>query len=130
MQLLLGILAVLLAILILILAGMLSHFFAMAKRGKSAAGVTLKKSDIEELLFTGKTSQARGAASAWRKAQPKNPAAYLLLAKANFQLGDLVETKRVLEELLEFSPESSFAVEPYLERIKELLEKNRPRAVD
>ena len=102
----------------------------MSRRGKSATGVQFKRGEIEELLATGKTAAARTEASRWRRAQPRNPAAYLLLAKAHFQLGELIETKRVLEELLEFSPDSEFAAKPYLARIKQSLEKSRPRAVE
>jgi tetratricopeptide (TPR) repeat protein len=130
MQTLLVILIALVAILTLVLGGILAHFLAMAKKGKSAAGIVLKRSDIEDLLFAGDAASARTAASAWRRAQPKNPAAYLLLARAYFQLGELVETKRILDELLDFSPESEFSARPYLERIKETLERNRPRAVE
>ena len=130
MQFLLTILAFLLAVLVFILGGMLAHFIAMSKKGKSVAAVVFKKSDIEDLLAEGKTSSARTEASAWLRAQPRNPTAYLLLAKANFQLGELVETKRILEELIEFSPDSKFVARPYLERIEESLEKRRPRAVE
>jgi hypothetical protein len=130
MQFLLTIIAVLLAALVLILGAMLGHFSAMSKRGKSISAVVFKKSDIEDLLAEGSALSARATASAWLRAQPRNPTAYLLLAKANFQLGELVETKRILEELVEFSPDSKFAARPYLERIEESLEKRRPRAVE
>jgi predicted Zn-dependent protease len=127
---LLTIIAFLLAALVFILGGMLAHISAMSKRGKSVSAVVFKKSDIEDLLADGNASSARTSASAWLRAQPKNPTAYLLLAKANFQLGELVETKRLLEELIAFSPESKFAARPYLDRIEESLEKRRPRAVE
>ena len=130
MQFLLTIIAILLAVLVLILGSMLAHFAAMSKRGKSVSAVVFKKSDIEDLLAEGNASSARNAASAWLRAQPKNPTAYLLLAKATFQLGELVETKRILEELIEFSPDSMFEARPYLERIEESLERRRPRAVE
>jgi len=130
MQFLLTIIAVLLAALVFILGSMLAHFAAMSKRGKSVSAVVFKKSDIEDLLAEGNTSAAQNAARAWRGAQPKNTTAYLLLAKATFQLGELVETKRILEELIEFSPDSKFAARPYLERIEESLVKSRPRAVE
>jgi len=130
MELLLTILAVLLAALVLILGAMLAHISAMSKKGKSVSAVVYKKSDIEDLLAEGKTLSARTAASDWLRAQPRNATAYLLLAKANFQLGELVETKRILEELIEFSPDSKFAARPYLERVEESLGKRRPRAVE
>lgn len=130
MELLLTILAFLLAALVLVLGAMLAHISAMSKKGKSVSTVVYKRSDIEDLLAEGKTSSARNAASDWLRTQPRNATAYLLLAKANFQLGELVETKRILEELIEFSPESKFAARPYLERIEELLGKRRPRAVE
>ena len=130
MQVLLSVLTILVGILVLILFAMLTHFWAMAKRGKSAAGVFLKRSDVEDLLFAGKTASARSAATAWQKTQPRNPEAFMLLAKAHFQLGELVEAKRILEELIAFSPESDFDAKKYLERIQQSLEKSRPRAVE
>jgi tetratricopeptide (TPR) repeat protein len=130
MQALLTIIAFLLAALVFILGGMLMHFAAMSKRGKSVSTVVFKKSDIEDLLAAGNASSARSAANSWLRAQPRNTTAYLLLAKANFQLGELVETKRILEELIEFSPDSKFVARPYLDRIEESLEKRRPRAVE
>lgn len=130
MQFLLAILAVLLLALVLILGGMLRHFVAMSRRGRSAAGVVFKNSDVEDLLFAGDATSARTAAGAWLRAQPKNPTAYLLLAKANFQLGELVETKRILDELVAFSPESEFAAKPYRERIERSLATSKPRAVE
>jgi hypothetical protein len=130
MQSLKMILLVLLGLLVLIMGSILAYFLEMAKRGKSAAGFQIKRDDIEDLLFIGKAAAARTEASRWRRAQPRNPAAYLLLAKAHFQLKELVETKGVLEELIEFSPESEFAARPYLERVEQSLVKNRPRVVD
>ena len=130
MEFLLTILAVLLAALVFLLGGVLAHFTAMSKKGKSVSAVVFKKSDIEDLLAEGNTSAARTAASAWLRAQPRSPTAYLLLAKANFQLGELVETKRLLDELIAFSPDSEFAARPYLKRVEESLEKRRPRAVE
>ena len=111
MQSLLVVLTWLIAALVVILAGLLAHFVSMARRGRSAAGLLINKYNVEELLCTGNAMEARVAAIAWQRAQPRNPAAYLLLAKANFQLGQLVETKRVLEELIEFSPESEYSAD-------------------
>lgn len=71
MPFLLAILAVLLLALVLILGGMLRHFVAMSRRGRSAAGVVFKKSDVEDLLFAGDATSARTAAGAWLRAQPK-----------------------------------------------------------
>ena len=123
-------LAWLIAALVLVMAGLLAHFVAMARRGRSAAGLLMKRSNVEELLYAGNSIEARIAATAWLRAQPRNPAAYLMLARANFQLGELVETKRILEVLIEFSPDSEYSARPYLERIKDSLGKSRPRAVE
>jgi hypothetical protein len=127
---LLQILTWLIAALVLILGGILAHFLGMARRGRSAAGLLLRRTDVEELLCAGNAIEAKIAATAWCRSQPRNPAAYLILAKANFQLGELVESKRVLEELIVFSPESEFSARPYLDRIQQSLGKSRPRAVE
>ena len=130
MESLLIVLAWLIAALVFVMAGLLAHFVAMARRGRSAAGLLLKRSNVEELLYAGNSIEAKIAATAWLRVQPRNPAAYLALARANFQAGELVETKRILEELIEFSPDSEYSARPYLERIKDSLGKSRPRAVE
>ena len=130
MEFLLTVLAVIAAILTATLIGILFVFISLKQKGKSTAGVQLKKGDIEDLLSRGNTKDARVAAGAWKRAQPRNTAAYQLLAKAHFQLQEYVECKRVLEELIAFAPEFEFSSRPYLERIEKELKDNRPRIVD
>jgi hypothetical protein len=130
MQILLFVLTVVVSILTIALLGLFFTFLSLSRKGKSTSGVHFKTGDIEDLLASGSTKDARTAASAWKREQPRNTAAYQLLAKAHFQLQEYVECKRVLEELIEFAPEFEFSSRPYLERVETELKNNRPRVVD
>jgi hypothetical protein len=123
-------LTVVASILTISVVGILFTFISMSRKGKAASGVHFKKGDIEDLLSNGSTNEARIAASAWKRGQPRNTTAYQLLAKAHFQLHEYVECKAVLDELITFAPEFEFSYRPYFERIEEELKKGRPRIVD
>lgn len=130
MNLLLILLTFWVAILAIFVGGIYKHMIILSRKGQSATGLHFKKAEIEELLATRKTLSAKNVAMKWRQEQPRNPTAYLLLAQALFQLGDLIETKRVREELIEFSPESEFTAQKYLDRIQKSLKNTRPRAIE
>jgi cytochrome c-type biogenesis protein CcmH/NrfG len=127
---LLLVLVVVVGVLVIVLAGIFAHLAAMKRQTKSATGVHLKKSDVAELLAEGKPKSAKLEAIEWLKEQPKNPEACMLLAKAHFQLNEMVEAKSVLQNLLEFAPDMEFYARPYLERIESSIKSTRPRAVD
>ena len=130
METLLFVLIVVVSLLTLTLIGVFFTFASMSRKGKATSGVHFKKGDIEDLLSSGNAKDARTSASAWRRKQPFNTAAYQLLARAHFQLKEYVECKRVLEELIDFAPEFEFSSRSYLDRIEKELKDNRPRIVD
>jgi hypothetical protein len=123
-------LIVVLSALTLVLFAFLMTYIDAIKRGRSTAGVVLKKNDIEELLSKGKSEAAKKAASEWMRRESMNTSAYMLLIKAEFRLGKYIEAKKAIEELVEFAPEFEFSTRTYTTRINEKLKNSRPRAVD
>ncbi|HEY2344464.1 MAG TPA: hypothetical protein VGH80_01125 [Xanthomonadaceae bacterium] len=117
-------------VLALIMGGILAVHVTNMKRGFVTASAAIRKMEVERLLFRGKAREAKAKAMQWTREEPRNPAAYLIQAKAAFQLGELVEAKRLLEEMVDFAPESEFSARHYLNRIRESLEKSKPRAVE
>jgi predicted Zn-dependent protease len=130
MQILTVILIVVLSALTLVLLGILMTFISAHKRVQSTSGFQLKKNDIEELLAKGNAASAQKAAVEWIRREPKNTTAFMLLAKSSFRLGEYVEAKKAIEELVEFAPEFEFPTRWYSARIKDKLKESRPRSVE
>ena len=130
MEFLLVTLIIVVAALVVVLGSVMKHITLMSKQGKSATAVHFKSAEIEDLLAKGMTTAARNAAIEWRFSRPRSTSANMLLAKAHFQLGELVEAKIVLEELVEFSPDQEFAARSFLHRIAQSLRKQLPRVVE
>jgi hypothetical protein len=90
----------------------------------------LTRSDLEDLLAAGRAGEAKRTAQQWIAREPRRADAFWALARAHHQLGELTDSKRVLRDLLEVSPDESYRVRSWLERIESDFNENKPKAVD
>ena len=88
-----------------------------------------RETKFEDLRAAGDGVRARSAAMEWLADEPKRPSAHWALAKAHHQLGQLADSKEVLEGLLKIAPDQRFAVEDWLAHVEREFNQNRPRPV-
>lgn len=90
----------------------------------------LTRSDLDDLLASGKAKDAKYTALEWLTREPRRADAFWALAKAHHQLGELTDAKRVLQELLTISPDQDYLVKSWLALIEQDFTEKKPRAVD
>ncbi|MDO8292320.1 MAG: tetratricopeptide repeat protein [Gallionella sp.] len=87
------------------------------------------QAELENLLASGQAIAAKFAAIEWLARQPNQAQGHWLLAKAHYQLGELVEAKKVFQALVKIAPDWEFSVNPWLERIESEIQASGPRVV-
>jgi thioredoxin-like negative regulator of GroEL len=90
----------------------------------------LTRSDLDDLLAAGKASDAKRLAQQWLAREPRRADAFWALARAHHQLGELTDSKRILQDLLTVAPDESYRVSSWLERIEADFNDKKPRAVE
>jgi len=103
-------------------------FFLRAKKNNHINNVNNRKSEIENLLYSGKAMEAKSCALKWLALQPRNPHALWLLAQAHYDLGELVETKKILLTLPLHQFSYSMVME-WLERLESEIKQSGPQEV-
>jgi len=103
-------------------------FFSAMKRLESGKGVFGKQihnkkreNELQEMLAKGDAIGAKFTALEWTNSRPNEAWAHWYLAKAYDQLGEYVETKKVLTHLRKISPNWNNSIEPWLESVEEHL---------
>ena len=115
----------LLVILVVVILFFAVFFFMVLKKMQDPNGLFSKlhinkklQVELEELLAKGNANEVKILASNWVHRQPGEPYAHWFLAKAYFQAGELVDSKKSFTHLLTISPDWEKVVVPWLERIE------------
>ncbi len=115
----------LLVILVVVILYFAVTFFMVLKKMQDPNGLFSKlhinkklQVELEELLAKGNTDEVKVLASNWVHRQPGEPYAHWFLAKAYFQAGELIESKKSFTHLLTISPDWEKIIVPWLERIE------------
>jgi cytochrome c-type biogenesis protein CcmH/NrfG len=110
--------------------------FAISRAIGSASKVVQKKNEqdvlqteLEQLLSSGQAREAKFGAIEWIARQPRHAQGHWVLAKAHYELGELIEAKKVFQTLLKISPDWEFSINPWLARIEEEIQASGPRVV-
>jgi tetratricopeptide (TPR) repeat protein len=77
-----------------------------------------RQTELEDLLVKGDAIAVKSSALDWIANQPGEPYAHWFLAKAYYQLGEMIEAKKTFNHLLSISPDWKTAITPWLERIE------------
>lgn len=88
-----------------------------------------RQTELESLLSQGSARAAKFGALEWVSAEPKQPYAHWLLAKAHYQLGEYIDAKKSFQTVVSLSPDWESTVLPWLEKVAAEI-KNGPRVVE
>lgn len=87
------------------------------------------KQDLDNLLYQGMADSAKTSAYDWVSREPNEPYAHWFLAKSHYQLGDLVESKKVFSRIIIIEPGWERVVRPWIEKIDEEISNSGPTIV-
>lgn len=107
-----------------------SIFISVIKRNMRDRHNDFTRSELDDLLATGKAREVKYTALDWLVREPKRADAFWALAKAHHQLGELTDAKRVLQELLKISPDQEYQVSSWLALIEQDFMGKKPKAVE